>query len=91
MHAPEVRPILRTRDQSVPNRILADVLPLLRVTFAVTQPVMKTAGLKFPNDLVGRCCRAAMTFQTFCQPVFPETRQRSIVNFKSFGAQNKCK
>ncbi len=62
MHASKIRPILRTRHQSSPHGILADVLPFVRVTFTVTQAVMKTTGLKFPR--IG---------QHFRQPVFPET------------------
>jgi len=62
IHAPAIRPILQPRHQSGSHRILANILPLLRVTFAVAQPMMKSAGLKFP--CIGRCFR---------QPVFPET------------------
>ena len=46
MHAPEVRPILRPLRQLVPHRVLAHVLPLLRVTLAIAQPMMKPATLK---------------------------------------------
>ena len=71
MHASAIRPIFRTLRQSSPHRILADILPFLRVIFAVAQPVMKTASLKFTKNLVGRCCRAALTSKIFRQPVFP--------------------
>jgi hypothetical protein len=43
VHAPEIRPVLRSFHQFIPHRILADVLPLLRVTLTVPQPMMKTA------------------------------------------------
>src|ERR1035437_6836367 len=46
MHTSEVWPILRLLHQTLSHRILADVLPLLRVTLAVTQTMMKAARLK---------------------------------------------
>jgi hypothetical protein len=55
MHASKVRPILRAFDQSSPERILANVLPLLRVALAVAHAMMKSARLKFPY-LAGRTC-----------------------------------
>ena len=46
MPTSEARPILRRLHQTLPHGILADVLPLLRATPAVTQTMMKAAGLK---------------------------------------------
>ena len=46
MPASEARPILRRLHQTLSHGILADVLPLLRATPAVTQTMMKAAGLK---------------------------------------------
>ena len=63
IHAPAIRPIPGTRYQSGPNRICADVLPLLGVAFAIAQAVMKATGLK--------CSRGGKCFR---QPVFPETQ-----------------
>jgi len=46
MHTSKVRPILRLLHQTLSHRILADVLPLLRVTLAITHTMMKAAVLK---------------------------------------------
>ena len=73
MHTPEIRPILWFCNELGPHRILANVLPLLRVTFVVAQSVVKTAGLKFPKHVAGRRRRVALILQRLCQPVFPET------------------
>ena len=62
MHATKIRPILWTLNQFITHRILADVLPLLCVTFAIAQAMMKTTGLKFSG--VGK---------RFCQPVLPKS------------------
>ncbi len=62
MHAPEVRPILRAFHQFGPHRILADVLPLLRITFPIAQKMMKAAGLK-----------SSRVRMQFGEAVFPET------------------
>jgi hypothetical protein len=62
MHASEIRPILGTRHQPGAHRILANILPLLRVAFVVSQAMMKPAGLKRSRVQV-----------RFGEPVFPET------------------
>ena len=61
MHTSEVRPILSLLYQTLSHRILTNVLPLLRVAFAIAQPVMETTVLK--SSRIGN---------RFSQPVFPE-------------------
>ena len=61
MHATARRPILRMLHLFLAHWIFADILPLLRVIFAIAQPVMKTAGLKF-----------SCIWKRFRQPVFPK-------------------
>ena len=46
MHAAKVRPVFRSFHQFVPDRIFSDVLPFLRVAFAIAQAMMKAACLK---------------------------------------------
>ena len=62
MHASEVRPVLRAFHQFGPHRILADILPLLRVTFPITQTMMKTA-----------CLKSSRVRMRFGEAVLPET------------------
>ena len=61
MHAAGIRPILRARRQSTADRILANVLPFLRITFTVAQPMVKATGLK-------RAC----VWMRFGEAIFPK-------------------
>jgi hypothetical protein len=66
MHAAKVRPVFRSFHQFVPDGIFTDVLPFLRVTFAIAQTMMKTARLKSPY--VGMCLGEAVFPK--CDPAF---------------------
>ena len=46
MDPSEIRQVLRSFREFVSDRVLADILPFLRVTLAIAKPVMKTARLK---------------------------------------------
>jgi len=55
MDAPEKRPILWSLYQSSTNGVFTDVLPLLRITFPVTQTMVKSPRLKYPGVRVHLC------------------------------------
>ncbi len=46
MNPPKIRPILRSLHQPKPHRILPHIKPLLRITFPIARPMMKSPRLK---------------------------------------------
>src|ERR1700722_3377668 len=46
MHSSLIRPVFRFCHQSGAHGIFADILPFLRITFSIAEPMMKSAALK---------------------------------------------
>lgn len=93
MHATAIWPILGTIDQFGPHWILADILPFLRVIFAITQPVMKSSGLKSPNVRVasGKAIlpKADPAFDGKFQ-IARRTKQMQVIRHQQIIAHEPC-